>query len=161
MKICNDNIDKQLSECLSDSNIIKVMHKASKSFTRQLDEDEVYTCQINALWKAIKNFDSTKKTKFTTYLYTGVMIECIKAVKFVNKGSQASSLHDNMSLDTNDTIILDFLDEAENEIEYEILVHRSQRRTIEEIGSIMGSSRETIRKKIKKMEKRIRHKFTE
>lgn len=161
MKICNKDIDKQLEKCLADTNIIKVMHKASKSFTRQLDEDEVYTCQINALWKAIKNFDSSKKTKFTTYLYTGVMIECIKAVKFNNKGSQAGTLHDNISANINDTILLDLLDEAENEIEYEILVHRSQRRTIEEIGVIMGSSRETIRKKIKKMEKRIRHKFAE
>ena len=46
MKICNKDIDKQLSECLSDTNIIKVMHKASKSFTRQLNEDDVYTLSL-------------------------------------------------------------------------------------------------------------------
>ena len=161
MEICNKDIDRQLAKCLLDSNIVKVMHKASKSFNKQLDKEEIYTCQVNALWKAIKNFNSEKKTKFTTYLYTGVMIECIKAVKFNNKGSDSKMLHDNISAKRNDDVLMDLLDEAENEMEYEILVHRSQRRTIEEIGNIMGSSRETIRKKIKKMEKRIRPKFTE
>lgn len=161
MEICNKNIDKQLEICLEDSNVTKVMHKACRSFTKQLDPDEIHTCQLNALWKAIKNFDNKKKTKFTTYLYTGVMIECIKNVKFNNKSKGSKSLHDNIADDQDNNIMLEILDEAENDTEYEILVHRSQRKTIEEIGKIMGSSRETIRKKIKKMENRIRHKFAE
>ena len=63
-----------------------------------MDGDEIYTCQINALWKAHVNFKPERKAKFTTYLFNGVFIECLKAVKFKNKLSDhAVKLHDNIS----------------------------------------------------------------
>lgn len=160
MEICNKKIEEKLQEYMSDQEITKVMHKASRSFLKQLDTDEIYTCQINALWKSIKNFKESKNTKFTTYLYTGVVIECIKNLKFNSKYSKKSKfLHDNIPTNKSNKFMIDLLDEAQNETELEILIHRSERKTIEEIGKIMGKSRETIRKQIKKMETRIRPKF--
>ena len=60
-----NNIDKQIEQSLNDSNIVKIMNKASKSFMNQLDVDEIYTCQINALFKSHVNFNPKFKTKFT------------------------------------------------------------------------------------------------
>lgn len=157
---CISNVEKQFNEYLAKNDILKIMNKASKSFIRQLDKDEIYTCQINALWKCVKNFKPEKNVKFTTYLYTGVVIECIKNVKFNTKHkSKNSQLHANISVLDYSQIYTDIMDEAQNEEEKQILMNRAAKKTIEEIGKIMGYSRETVRKKIKKMESRIRCKF--
>lgn len=154
------DIEKKLKSCLADENILKVMNKASKSFKLSLDADEIYTCQINALWKAIKNYNPSKKTKFTTYLYTGVFIECIKNVKFNSKYSKKTKcLHHNSSNYYDDNTMFYLLDEIENETEAKIIKLRSERRTIQDIGNKLGISRETVRKKIKKIESRIISKF--
>jgi RNA polymerase sigma factor (sigma-70 family) len=154
------DFEKKLESCLSDENILKVMNKASRSFKSHLDADEIYTCQINALWKAIKNYNPSKKTKFTTYLYAGVIIECIKNVKFNSKHSkQTTHLHYNSHNYYDDNTMFYLLDEIENETEATILKMRSERRTIEDIGGKLGISRETVRKKIKKIESRIISKF--
>ena len=61
------------------------MHKASRSFNSALDVDEIYTCQLNALWKAFKILSQIFGTKFTTYLYNGVYIRVLKKLKFKQK----------------------------------------------------------------------------
>ena len=61
-----DSIDTKIEKALRDKNITKIMHKASKSFSCRLDPDEIYTCQINALWKSFQNFKPDFGTKFTT-----------------------------------------------------------------------------------------------
>ena len=78
-------IDQKIENALKDSNITRIMHKASNRFRKQIDEDAIKTCQLNALWKALINFKPEKNVKFTTYLYSGVFIECLKEVKFHQK----------------------------------------------------------------------------
>ena len=79
-------IDKKIENALNDKDIVNIMNHACKKFVTQLDPDDIYTCKLNALWKCFLNFKPEKKCKFTTYLYKDVYIECLKAVKFVNKG---------------------------------------------------------------------------
>lgn len=155
------NIDTQMAEAINNTDIQKIMAKACKSFSSQLDLEEIYTCKINALWKSLKNFKPEKKTKFTTYLYQGVYIECLKELKFKHKSKRsAGKLHENLSRPNNiDIAIIDILDEAENQEELNLLKDKISNMTINEIAKTTEYSRETVRKRLKKISDRIKNKF--
>ena len=156
-KTLNDKIEN----ALNDKNIVKIMNKASNRFSNSLDKDSIYTCQINALWKSFVNFNPNKDTKFTTYLYRGVFIECLKEVKFLNKSKACNGkLHENLYRHgDNANLIIDVLDEIKSDCDREIIIDRISKMTINEIAQKRGVSRETIRKKIKKITDTFRNKF--
>ena len=155
-------INTKIENALLNKDITNIMHKASKSFSGQLDEDEVYTCQINALWKCFLNFKPEKEVKFTTYLFNGVRIECIKQLKFNQKlSSRTRSLIYNNTPDHNDSILrIDLMDEAENQEELDLMQDKISNMTIQEMSEKRTYSRETVRKKLKKISKKIQHKFS-
>lgn len=156
----NDCIDTKIEKALKDKNIVKIMNKASNSFRKQLDPDSIYTCQINALWKAFVNFKKEKKTKFTTYLYNGVFIECIKEVKFINKSKLANrKLHNNIPGNDIEYLIVDILDELEDEEDKSLVIDKMSNLTIEEMAKKRNSNRETTRKKLNKCLNKIKRSF--
>lgn len=158
-----DCINTKIEKALQDKNIVKIMNKASNSFCKRLDPDAIYTCQINALWKAFKNFKQEKNTKFTTYLYSGVVIECIKEIKFIDKSKPCNKkLHDNIvSKSSADKLFLEIMDEIKDENDREILKDKLSNMTINEISQKWNSNRETTRKKLNKVLNRVRQSFSE
>jgi DNA-directed RNA polymerase specialized sigma subunit len=154
-------INKKIENALSDKNITNIMHKASKSFCGHLDEDELYTCQINALWKCFLNFKPEKNVKFTTYLFNGVRIECIKQLKFNEKLSKRtrSLIYNTVPDSDNSTLMIDLLDEAENDEELELMKDKISNMTIQEMSDKRTYSRETVRKRLKKISKKLHPKF--
>lgn len=154
-------INKKIENAMSDKNITNIMHKASKSFCGHLDEDELYTCQINALWKCFLNFKPEKNVKFTTYLFNGVRIECIKQLKFNEKLSKRtrSLIYNTVPDSDNSTLMIDLLDEAENEEELELMKDKISNMTIQEMSDKRTYSRETVRKRLKKISKKLHPKF--
>lgn len=148
-----ENVDIQIEKLLNDKNIVKIMHKASNRFSNQLDKDEIYTCQINALWKSILNFKPDKNAKFTTYLYNGVFIECLKSIKFHKKHSKfcTKKLHNNLSKKDNSELLIDILDEANDDDERQFIIDKYSNMTINEMAEKRNSNRETTRKKMKKL----------
>lgn len=156
----NNCINMKIEKALKDRDINNIMHKASSNFTKNLDKDTIYTCQINALWKAFVNFKPEKNTKFTTYLYKGVLIECIKAIKFENKNKCNSKLHDNIHVNnSNSTLLLELLDELKENEDKELLMDKFNNMTIEEMAAKRTYSRETVRKKLKKIYSQLRNKW--
>jgi DNA-directed RNA polymerase specialized sigma24 family protein len=154
------DLNEKIEKDLNNKDILKIMNKASSRFRNQLDGDEIYTCQINALWKAHVNFKPERKAKFTTYLFNGVFIECLKAVKFKNKlNDHAVKLHDNISSGNSNFLHLELMDELQNSEEKDLILDRMSRMTIKEIAAKHSVSRETIRKKIKKITERFKYKF--
>ena len=154
------DLNTKIEEALSDKNITSIMRKASSRFCKQLDPDEIYTCEINALWKSILNFKPEKNTKFTTYLYNGVFIECLKQIKFLNKSSKASyTLHNNITDERDQYLLVDLLDELKNDDEKELILDRMSKMTIKEIAKKHNVSRETIRKRIKNITNGFKQKF--
>ncbi len=151
----------QIEKALKDKDITNIMHKASRTFSGQLDEDEVHTCQLNALWKCFLNFKPDKKVKFTTYLFNGVRIECIKQLKFNQKLSKKTRgiIYNNIPDKDNDVLMVDLLDEAENQEELQLMRDKISNMTIQEMSETRDYSRETVRKKLKKISKKIHHKF--
>jgi len=152
------NLNAKIENALKDTNITKIMHKASKSFINQLDKDTIHTCQINALWKAFVNFNPEKKVKFTTYLYSGVFIECLKELKFNQKHYRftKTTLHANIRKDENSFVLFDILDEAKNQEEVDLINDKYSNMTIQEMANKRSSNRETVRKKLKKILHRIK-----
>jgi hypothetical protein len=155
-----DCIDLKIEKALKDKNIINIMNKASKSFITQLDEDTIYTCKINALWKAFLNFKPEKNTKFTTYLYNGVYIECIKEIKFKNKSKDRNKLHDNITIKNNQYLIVDILDEFDNDYDKELILDKMKNMTIDEMAKKRNSNRETTRKKLKNLINKLKKNFS-
>ena len=146
-------MDAKIEEALNNANIQNIMNKATGSFRGQLDDDEIHTCKLNALWKALVNYDESKAAKFTTYLYSGVRIECIREVKFKNKTHQ--SLHSNLADNTDYFLVVDLMDELEHCPDKDLLLDRTKNFTIKEIAARRGYNRETVRRKIKKSANQI------
>jgi hypothetical protein len=152
-------IDDKIEGALKDTNIVKIMNRASKRFKGQLDNDTIYTCQINALWKAFLNHDPNKAAKFTTYLYNGVFIECMKEIKFKNKSKRCGGkLHDNISDNKDPFLMIDIMDEL-NEEEKQIFVDKASNMTISEMAQKYGTNRESTRRKVHKIIHNISKKF--
>jgi hypothetical protein len=157
----NNCIDKKIEQALNNKDIMNIMSRACQPFSQQLDSDEIYTCKINALWKSFLNFNPDKNCKFTTYLYKGVYIECLKSVKFNNKSKKFCKMHSGLSEDYNsDITMIDILDEAKDELERELLIGKASRMTNQELGKKHGIGKETVRKKMKKITKKFQHKFS-
>jgi hypothetical protein len=153
-------MDTKIDKALKNKDIVNIMNYASRKFTKQLDADELYTCKINALWKCFLHFKPEKKCKFTTYLFKGVYIECLKAAQFLNKSKRFRSLsHALVDHDDHSKMLIDILDEAQTNEEREILMDKLSRMTNEELSNKYNIGKETIRKKVKKMTKSFRHKF--
>jgi DNA-directed RNA polymerase specialized sigma24 family protein len=86
------------------------------------------------------------------------MIECIKAVKFDNKNKCMNKLHDNItSKRDNCTLLFDLLDELETKEDKDLLMDKFNNMTIEEMAQKRTYSRETVRKKLKKIYSHLRN----
>lgn len=153
-------INDQIETALKDLNIVKIMNKASKRFKNQLDKDTIKTCQLNALWKTFVNHDPSKGAKFTTYLYNGVFIECMKEIKFNNKSlKNTGKLHSNIEEHKNQYLIIDILDELNDE-EKEIFLDRLSNMTIAEMAIKYKKNRESTRRKMHNVLKKVANKFS-
>lgn len=145
-------LNEKIELALKNKDIVNIMNKACRRFNKQLDKDILNTCQLNALWKCFVHFNPEKGAKFTTYLYNGVFIECLKEIKFKNKYNFCNKkLHDNIIKNSDPYFIVDIMDELKNTEEKELFLDKLSNMTIEEMAQKRGSNRETTRKKIKKM----------
>lgn len=153
------DIDQKIEEAMNNEDIVNIMFKASNRFSNYLDEDIIHTCHLNALWKCFLNFDPSRNTKFTTYLYRGVFIECVKELKFHNKMQNHQPLHANMPSCSEPSIMVDIMDELSNDEERSLVIDKYANLTIEEIANKRSYSRETARKRLKKIYKKIKNNF--
>jgi len=154
-----DTLNNKIENALKDDNIVKIMNKAARRFRNQLDKDTINTCQLNALWKTFVNHEPTKGAKFTTYLYNGVFIECMKEIKFSKKMDRFSGkLHDNIPQDKDEFFIIDILDEL-SENDQTMLLDRLSNMTIAEIAEKHHTNRESARRKMHKIIKNLRKNF--
>lgn len=110
--------NEEMIKAIDNDEYQKIMSKASQKFAKILNRDELESCKMTALWKALENYDGSrtnsknKKSKFTSYLYRGVELECKTAVKFVLAGRRNESiLHDNIGVESNSIEAFELKDE--------------------------------------------------
>lgn len=151
MKKNIENTD--FEKAIKNKDYVKIMNKASQRFSNQLDRDIIHSCHLTALWKALQSFDESKNVKFTTFLYKGVFIECMKEIKIYNKGKKCvGKLHDNIPQNFYNQEILELKDELDSKEDFDLLVDRFiAKKTINEIALSQRTNREKIRKHINKI----------
>jgi len=157
-EILNDKIET----ALKDPNIIALTKSATRRYKRSLNEDEIKSCILNALSKSISNYDPSKNSKFTTYLHTGLKIECLTQIKR-NKPLLKFSSKTLLKVDDKpetQMMIIDVMEEIEKLEHGHLVVDKYLNNySAKEIGIKNGIHPETVRIKIKKTLEALRHKM--
>lgn len=84
---------KNYDHYVNDVEIMKVAYNAAASFRHVLSSDEIKSCILLALYRAINKYDKRNKTKFTSYLHNGVVFECLSQRKFNKRNSSQLDMH--------------------------------------------------------------------
>lgn len=143
----NDKID----ELLVNEDIIKITNKAAVPFIDSLSKDEIKTCIISAIWNAINSYNEDYKVKFTTFLYRGVVLECLKQKKSNDKLKLVSIGDRSFVCKKNDMARVEMVDEISKCEDPELIYDRFyNNKTLSEIAIQRGVSKETVRLKIQK-----------
>lgn len=136
---------------------MRVAYRAASTFTRTLSREEIQGCILNALWRAIKKYDRTRMTKLTTYLYNGVVFECLNQ-KRSNKRRGQDLYGQDAPCSHNDLEKVDMLDAIYEKCDHpELVIDRFYGgMTIEELASKHSVCNEAIRLKLKKNIEKLR-----
>lgn len=146
----NQEIGTKIEESFDNEEVQKIMNKASRSFSGQLSKDEITTCHLNALWKAHQHYKPNGGAKFFTYLYKGVVIECLRELKFNSKYDSYRKIHSNIPENRDYQFDLELQEEINQMPEREMILDRLSGMSIKEIAEKHSQNRETARRKIKK-----------
>lgn len=145
---------------IDSDDVFKILQKACSSFRYSLSQDELSTCCINALWKAIDRYSVESTCKFTTYLYKGVVMECLSQKKFnKEKLSFGGKVHSNIQDPKQHYEQIDMLDEINFACEDPSLIldRFYKNMSIKEIAENRGVCGETIRIRINKNLKKLQN----
>lgn len=153
-------MNKEIIEKLKNNDIIGITASAASPFMSILSKDEIKTCILNAIWKALKKFDSKVGCKFTTYLYRGVVMECLTQQKFNSSKSKHLCIHKNIPDPVDYDLRTEMLDLVKNCDDPDLIYDRFYKNmTIKELAENRGVCGETIRIKIKKNLKNLKSNF--
>lgn len=155
MKLMNQKIE----DAMKDEDFQRVMHKASLSFSGQLSADEIKTCHLNALWKAFEHYKPGRGAAFFTYLHKGVVIECLRELKFNSKYQDHQGVHANIAENKDYHFSLELTEELSLIPNKHLIEDRLGGMSIKEIAEKYGYNRETARRKIKKSLARLANKM--
>jgi len=161
-KIMEQIEKKEVTQKLTKGDLERIASKASYSFLGILSADEIESCILSAFWKASEKFNSAKNTKFTTYFYNGVVMECLSQKKF-NLNRPTYKIYENIASSDNKSLdSIDMLDEINTHCDDpELILNRFYKNmSVREIASIRGVCSETIRIKIKKNLTKLRAKMS-
>ena len=149
-------MNKEIVEKLENNDVVGITAKAASSFMSVLSRDEIKTCILNAVWKALKKYNSEAGCKFTTYLYRGVVMACLTQQKF-NSSQRCQSLKLDYPDPTDYEFKAEMLDMVENCDDPDLMYYRYYKNmTIKEMAQQRGVCGETIRIKIKKNLKKLK-----
>jgi hypothetical protein len=158
---CKKKID--VNEILKDKDIQRICFKASSSFSECLSKDEIENCIYNATWSASLNYNPDRNTKFATYLYRGVVNECIKCKKFTKKHKANHVPINSNILSSNFKPFekIELIEEIKTCSEPDILIDKFfYNLTLNEIALKKGISKETVRFKLKKNLDFLKNRFS-
>ncbi len=78
---------QKFEELKKDEDLTKIARRAASRFSPFLRPEEIENCILVALWNSLHRHDDTKGLKFSTYLYRGVIMECLTQQK-ANAGTR-------------------------------------------------------------------------
>lgn len=75
--------DQEILDVYENKDYWMIMRKASFPFSTILSPEEIESCKKKAIWRSLINFNPSKNTKYATYLYRGVFLECRTNASFI------------------------------------------------------------------------------
>jgi RNA polymerase sigma factor (sigma-70 family) len=146
-----DNIDKKFEEKWNSKDVQNIMNNVTNKYKRNVDLDDIESIQMNTLWNCIKKFNPEKGTKFTSYLYQQLSYAMKNKVKKKRHEYNAETLEkpDHSAAARREVLdIMTGLDEEDSKILHQRFYDNM---TMKEIGKQNGYSRETARRRLKKI----------
>jgi DNA-directed RNA polymerase specialized sigma24 family protein len=136
---------------------MNVAQNAASSFRKILSQDEIKSCILNAILRAVNKYDKRSKAKFTTYLHSGVVFECLSQRKF-NRNNNAQ-LQVNIPDRRDPFVDFETRDLIESVCDDPSLVidRLYGDMTIKELASTRGVCGETIRIRLNKSLEKIKY----
>jgi len=143
--------EKLVEKYLNDSDVINVAYKAASRFLGSLSKDEIENCVTTAIWKAAMRYDKRRGPKFTSFVYTGVVFECLTQRK-LNNSKPASALSATLVDHYNPIAKIDMIDTIEVKCDDpDLVIDRFYKNmTIRELAKAHSVCGETIRIRLKK-----------
>lgn len=128
-------------------NNTKIIHKVANKYSQKLDRHDIISLKDESLWLALRDFNSQKKCKFTTYLY------------HMTKWTFTNFLKKNENKIQFRSMKFDPQIKAEQYPEFrEIpLVHKYyyEKKTLKEIAIELNISIETVRNRLNQIKKKM------
>jgi DNA-directed RNA polymerase specialized sigma subunit len=115
-----EELSTKIKEALKDSDIYGIVKSVTSKFRHKLSQDELKSCSLSAISDAIKNYDPTKKSKFTTYLHKGLQIQCLTQLK------------------KNEPIHINYWRAKKNNIDYSFETKKRVMEVVDELKNIHG-----------------------
>jgi DNA-directed RNA polymerase specialized sigma24 family protein len=148
---------KSYEHYVNDVETMNVAQNAASSFRKILSQDEIKSCILNAILRAVNKYDKRSKAKFTTYLHSGVVFECLSQRKF-NRNNNAQ-LQVNIPDRRDPFVDFETRDLIESVCDDPSLVidRLYGDMTIKELASTRGVCGETIRIRLNKSLEKIKY----
>jgi RNA polymerase sigma factor (sigma-70 family) len=159
-------VNEVFTELWSSSDIQSLLTRIGAGYARKMDAEEVESLKMQALWDAIRQFDFSREAKFTTYLYLRFSYSLLT---HWTKSSQHKALHGKVHaeqvkdieeiIDVRNIAKLDAMDFTIglNEDMYDIVDgYFFKNLNTCEIAAKHGYSRETARRKVKRVLKHMK-----
>tara|TARA_R100001132_G_scaffold27467_1_gene33882 strand:- start:214 stop:702 length:489 start_codon:yes stop_codon:yes gene_type:complete len=121
----------------------------AKKYYRSMPIDEIESCQLIGLWKALKKYDIAKKRKFSNFLYVSIDWEC---KLYLRRNRRRYLTCDTFLGDSGDyelVELLDIVDSLSPRLKRVVKQRFFYNLTMEEIGDANDYSRETARRYLK------------
>ena len=139
--------NEEFEYCLKDPNINGIVNSAAKSYRKQIDSDELEQLQYIATFTALSAFDGRKGCSFLSYLFNKVRWTCLD---FLRSNLRKEKL---VALETLPERYTARFSEAplqlRDGVEPLIMDRFYGNYTLEELAEKYGTSRETIRNRLK------------
>ena len=143
-------MDKSFEDLVEDPDIVNIMNKVSCSFQKGLDFDEIQSIKLDTLWKCVKNYDTSKGAKFTTYLHNQLNYAFRNEAKKKKSKVNLGELHTNVPEKYDYSVdAYDLVSGLPNHISTILKQRFLYQMTMVEIGRANGYSRETARRRLK------------
>jgi len=150
-------MNDRIIEIMQDAALLKIANRAASRFCGTMTKEEIDSCIINAVWKALQRYQEDSDCKFSSYLYVGVLMECQAFYKKNIHKKEFSYL--SKVDDVYKTLeYVDMMDEIFTYCEDPDIIYDRyyKNMTIQEIANQRQKSGQTIRVKIKKDLERLK-----
>ena len=154
-------MNDKIIEVMQNKTLLKIANRAASRFYGSMNKEEINSCIINAVWKALESYQEGSNCKFSSYLYVGVLMECQTFYKS-NICKNEFSYITNTDYAYKTFACIDMMDDIFTYCEYPDIIYDRyyKNMTIKEIADQRQKSGRTIRDKIKKDLQRLKNNLT-